>query len=285
MHKSTRWLVPCLTVLAFVAVAARPGLAAAPGPGPRRPLVIAHRGDSAHAPENTLAAFEKAVGTGVDYIELDVHLSRDDRVIVIHDETVDRTTDGHGRVADLTLAHLQALDAGSWFGAAFARERVPTLEQVLAKMKGRAKVFIELKEVEPEKGPASGRAELLAKRCLDLVGQAGMAGAARFHTFYPRNLKALKKHARGIPYDFLYNFPERIHLAVLYARAHRAAGFNPRLDHAARTEVALAHGLGLSVMPYTADTENEYQRALALKVDGIITNRPHDLVAWLRSVQ
>src|SRR5262245_46332535 len=88
-------------------------------------LVIAHRGASSYAPENTLAAFDLALQMGVRHIELDVHLSRDGHLVVIHDDTVDRTTNGSGPVVHYTLAELQALDAGSWFGAAFAGERIP----------------------------------------------------------------------------------------------------------------------------------------------------------------
>lgn len=86
----------------------------------RKPLIIAHRGASGTAPENTFAAFQKAVDLRADMIELDVHLTRDKQLIVMHDSTVDRTTDGKGKIADLTLGEIKMLDAGSWFGAEFA---------------------------------------------------------------------------------------------------------------------------------------------------------------------
>jgi len=94
-------------------------------------LVIAHRGASGYAPENTMTAFRKAVAMGATFIETDLHLSRDARFVAIHDETVDRTTNGHGSVHDLTRAELLRLDAGSWFGGEFAGERIPTLEEIL----------------------------------------------------------------------------------------------------------------------------------------------------------
>jgi glycerophosphoryl diester phosphodiesterase len=94
-------------------------------------LLIAHRGASGHAPENTLAAFKKAVTLGATFIETDLQLTRDARLVAIHDETVNRTTNGKGTVHDMTLADLRRLDAGSWFGSEFAGERVPTLEEVL----------------------------------------------------------------------------------------------------------------------------------------------------------
>jgi glycerophosphoryl diester phosphodiesterase len=109
-------------------------------------LVIAHRGASGHAPENTLAAFRKAIAQGASFIETDLQLSRDARFVAIHDATVNRTTNGQGAVHDLTLADLRRLDAGSWFGSEFAGERIPTLEEILAFSKKHDLVFyLELK--------------------------------------------------------------------------------------------------------------------------------------------
>jgi len=109
-------------------------------------LLIAHRGASGYAPENTLAAFRKAVAMGLAFIETDLQLTRDARFVAIHDDTVNRTTNGQGNVHDLTLAEIRRLDAGSWFGSAFAGERVPTLEETLEFAKRHDVVFyLELK--------------------------------------------------------------------------------------------------------------------------------------------
>ena len=109
-------------------------------------LVIAHRGASGHAPENTLAAFRRAVALGATFIETDLQLTRDTRLVAIHDDTVDRTTNGKGRVHDLTLNELRRLDAGSWFGSEFTGERIPTLEEILEFSKKHDVVFyLELK--------------------------------------------------------------------------------------------------------------------------------------------
>ena len=94
-------------------------------------LAIAHRGASGYAPENTFAAFRKALAMGAGFIETDLQLSRDARFVAIHDATVNRTTNGQGAVHDLTLADLRKLDAGSWFGSEFAGERIPTIEEIL----------------------------------------------------------------------------------------------------------------------------------------------------------
>ena len=109
-------------------------------------LLIAHRGASGHAPENTLAAFRKAVSMGLNFIETDLQLSRDARFVAIHDDTVNRTTNGQGAVHDLTLAELRRLDAGSWFGSSYTGERIPTLEEILDFSKRHDVVFyLELK--------------------------------------------------------------------------------------------------------------------------------------------
>jgi glycerophosphoryl diester phosphodiesterase len=110
-----------------------------------RPLVIAHRGASAEAPENTIAAFERALELGADAIELDVHLSKDDQPVVIDDFTLERTTDGAGAVRALTVRELKRLDGGGWFGASFRGQRLQTLQEVLERFRDRARLSIELK--------------------------------------------------------------------------------------------------------------------------------------------
>src|SRR5712692_10539889 len=110
--------------------------------GNRRTVwVVAHRGASGHAPENTLAAFRKAVALGATFIETDLQLSRDAHFVAIHDEAVNRTTNGQGAVHGMTLTELRRLDAGSWFGSDFAGERIPTLEEILEFSKKNDVVF------------------------------------------------------------------------------------------------------------------------------------------------
>ena len=111
-----------------------------------RVLAIAHRGASGYAPENTFAAFRRAVAQGVSFIETDLQLTRDAHLVAIHDETVDRTTGGHGAVQHMTLAEIRRLDAGAWFASEFTGERVPTLEEILVFSKKNDVVFyLELK--------------------------------------------------------------------------------------------------------------------------------------------
>src|SRR4051794_15279621 len=112
----------------------------------RRPYMLAHRGASAYAPENTFAAFDRAVALRTDGIETDVRASKDGALVLVHDERVDRTTDGEGRVHDLTLAELQLLDAGVPFNPRFAGERIPTVDALLDRHGGRLALCLEVKQ-------------------------------------------------------------------------------------------------------------------------------------------
>ena len=112
---------------------------------PENFMNIAHRGASSYAPENTFAAYDKALAMGVDHVELDVHYTSDGHIVVIHDDQVDRTTNGSGRVSDHTLAQLRSLDAGSWFGLQDTGERIRSLGEVLEHYKGRLYIHLEVK--------------------------------------------------------------------------------------------------------------------------------------------
>lgn len=109
---------------------------------------VAHRGASAYAPENTIAAYDKAVKMKADYIEIDVQRSKDGELVLIHDTTVDRTTDGSGKVGDFTFEELRSLDAGSWKGEQFAGEQIPTFDEILDRYHGKIGILVELKAPE-----------------------------------------------------------------------------------------------------------------------------------------
>lgn len=138
---------------------------------PHKVDVIAHRGASGYAPENTVAAFDKARKMKADYIELDVQMSKDGKLVVIHDTTVNRTTDIDSeapvKVKDLTLKELRKLDAGSYFGPQFTGERIPTFEKVLDRYKGKIGLLIELKEPALYPGIEEKVAAALKKRKMD----------------------------------------------------------------------------------------------------------------------
>lgn len=144
-----------------------------------RPLVLAHRGALRAAPENTIPAFEQALMQGADGVELDVTLSRDGEVVIIHDDTLQRTTNGRGRVADLTLAELRQFDAGAWFDERFVGTRIPTLAEALAALPAPVRINVELK-APPY--PAKSR---LAARALAVVRAADAEARVLFSSFSP----------------------------------------------------------------------------------------------------
>jgi glycerophosphoryl diester phosphodiesterase len=240
-----------------------------------RPLNIAHRGASAAAPQNTLAAFRKAVELGADGVELDVQLSADGAVVVIHDFTVDGTTDGAGRVADKTLAELEALDAGTRFSPHFAGERIPTLAEVFEAIDGRLLVNIELKDF-------SSPGNKLAAQVVEVVRKHAMDKRVLFSSFNPFVVRAAKRLAPDIPAGLLYEEDLLIPL--------RRAWLAPFIPHEARhpsfpmvTEASVqwCHARGLRVNTWTVNEPAEMRRLVALGVDGIITDRPDVLAGVL----
>ena len=159
---------------------------------PSKFINVAHRGASGHAPENTIAAYDLAVKMKADYFEVDVQRSKDGHLVIMHDTTVDRTTDGSGSVKDLTLAQLKQLDAGSWFSSAFAGEKIPTLEEVLDRYRGKGiKILIELKNPSLYPGIEQQVVEALTKRNLDkrkdkvIVQSFDLESVQRFHQLLP----------------------------------------------------------------------------------------------------
>ena len=152
--------------------------------------VMGHRGWKARYPENTLVGFEAAVALGVDFLELDIHLTADGHLVVIHDEDVRRTTDGSGSVRLMTLDRVRRLDAGGWFDASFAGQRIPTLEEVMALADGRVGLAIEVK-------PPGDAAEPLDERLIPLV--RAFAGPVIVHSFDADYVKGLKCKAPDVP--------------------------------------------------------------------------------------
>ncbi|WP_240643797.1 glycerophosphodiester phosphodiesterase [Antribacter gilvus] len=251
-----------------------------PVAGPRRrPVVVAHRGNSSLAPQNTVAALDAAWRAGAGAIEIDVQLSADGVVVVIHDDTVDSTTDGSGAVADLTLAELRALDAGSWFSSHHAGERIPTLSEVLAFVAAHpgTDLLLELKDAwtVPE-----------AALVTTAVDEAGLADRVVVQSFWPDTVAALRDAAPHLPRGLLVSeeHPEAVALAgdlgVVCCNPSVAMATDPDADLVARL-----HAQGLRVMVWTADEPEEWAALLGTDggtgVDAIITDRPDRLAGWL----
>lgn len=227
-------------------------------------FIWAHRGASAAAPENTMSAFRAAEAAGVDGIEFDVRLSRDGVLVVIHDETVNRTTDGRGRVSRMSIRELQTLDAGTWFDPAFAGERLPTVEEVLSWAGERLRLNLEIKD----KDAVAPVLELLRSfpRSRVLVS-----------SFDHDLLFRLRRTDPLLPLAFLLDSPFW-RSTLKKASACGAESLNPRQDRVSRMMVAASHRLGLGVIPYTVDDPERFDDLLRLGVDGVFSNMPDKII-------
>ena len=225
-----------------------------------RPLIIGHRGAAADAPENTLAAFTLALAQGADGVELDVQLCADGVPIIIHDTTVDRTCDGTGRVADLSLAELRLLTIDNV-------HPIPTLDDLFATFGRRTLYNVELK--------ALGRGgDALAAAVARAIAAHGVAEQVLISSFSPFTLRAARRHLPpGVPLALLR---ERRATRAAHALL-RAAADHPHHPLIDESLMAWARWRGLRVNAWTVDDPAEARRLLQLGVHGIITNRPGEI--------
>jgi len=237
--------------------------------------IIAHRGASGLAPENTLAAIREALRLRVDGIEIDVHLSRDGDVMVIHDPTVDRTTNGSGRINEMTANKLQQLDAGSWFASRFAGERIPLLREVLEMIDGKCRLLIEIKK--------EGRDNAgIEKRVLDLLQSPGSREWCVVQSFNDSVLQQLEKldplvetyklMVGKVPWLPFY-FDQTMRFGSLANYRHQRA-INPFQRFASRHLINALHRRGFTTFVWTVDDPGVAQRVKDRGADGIITNHP-----------
>ncbi len=239
-----------------------------------RTLVLGHRGASAEAPENTLAAFRLAMEQGADGVELDVWRCGSGEVVVIHDEESRRTAGGALRVPQASLQALRALDVGGWKGERFRAERIPLLSEVLAALPGAA-VNVELK---------GRRGDLrLAAAAAAVVRRAGAEGRVLVSSFDYRLLAAFRAAAPEVPCGLLFEggHPWRLRTA-LASRLLRAAALHPEARLCTPARVRRWSARGLMVNAWTVDDPAEVERLAALGVTALITNTPGRVVELLR---
>lgn len=236
------------------------------------PQVVSHRGASALAPENTLAAITKAVEIGADLVEVDLRLSVDGEAVICHDLDLDRTTDGTGPLSARTLAELRALDAGSWWGSEFAGEPVPTLQDALVATAGRARLMLDVK--------AAGCGAAIA-RDLELAGAD--PSDLLVGTWDDEQLADAMEHLQGCELLFIGEVPERA--GTEWVRALAAKGYDSlSLDWKGVTPTILAAAVERSMPLYvwTLNDPAEFEAAAAAGVAGIITDDPGLLRSTLR---
>jgi glycerophosphoryl diester phosphodiesterase len=253
-----------------------------PSPG-TPPYVVAHRGLSAKAPENTLASFEQAASfPGIDMIELDVRLTKDEEVIVLHDRTLQRTSTGNGPARNYSLEEIQWLDAGSWFHPMFAKQRIPTLAEVFQQVGKRLWVDVEIKSDWLHREPPG----LLEEKVVDVVCQCGMDDRVLYSSFDHQllyNIKRMKSSAiTGVLFDFLHDFsrpPSKL------AERVGAKVFKCATRELNRHMLYDAHMHGIAVYVYTLNSVQGAQRMLTYGVDGILSNNADDIVNVVKNYE
>lgn len=239
----------------------------------RKIALIAHRGAADSAPENTLAAIRKALDSPAEYIEIDIHQTLDHQVVVMHDATVDRTTNGKGKIADLTLAQLRQLDAGSWYDPSFGQEKVPTLEEVLSLVNGKKKLLIEIKKGDDFYAGIEDKA-------LELIEKHRARDWTVIQSFYDEVLnKVWKSQYQVITHKLLIGklpwlpvyFDHRLRWGSL-DKYYRAAAINVHRHFASRAFIRHVHHKGFKTYVWTVDEPGEINKLTERGADGVISN-------------
>lgn len=242
----------------------------------RQVWVIAHRGASGHAPENTLAAFRLAAKMGAQFIETDLRLTRDGHVIAIHDATVNRTSNGRGRVSRMSLAKIRELDAGGYLAGdkrSSPCERVPTLEEILELARdARIGCYLELKSL-------AGQG--LEGKVIRAVRAAKMSSRTVIISFHSAILRIVRDLDASIVTGLIVAKPTARSIAL--AQRIGARQFLPRGDRVTPALLAKAQDAGLGVVAWTVNDPASMRRLIAAGVQGIITNYPDRLAPLLSS--
>jgi glycerophosphoryl diester phosphodiesterase len=232
-------------------------------------LVIAHRGASGHAPENTLAAFRKAVGLGAAFIETDLQMTRDARFVAIHDDTVNRTTNGQGAVHSFSLAEIRKLDAGAWFGSEFSGERIPTIEEILEFAKKHDAVFY--LEIKPQ-GTWGGEHALIAA-----LRESGEIARTVVISFDANVIEAVRKIEPALMTGLLYD--AQIENPIDRAVEVGARQLAVRGDLVTPGLIAEARSKDLQVVCWTVNHPAHMRLLMTAGVDGIMSDYPDRLIA------
>ncbi len=236
--------------------------------------VIAHRGFSRAAPENTLAAVRAAIDVGADMAEIDVTLTSDGQVVVIHDTTLERTTNGGGEVLQFSLADLRQLDAGSWFSRSFAGEPIPTLDAMLAEVDDRILLNVEIKSEAVGLGVVEKVAAAIRAR--------GMTNEVVVSSFSPTALEKMHRLAPEIRTAVLYNIDLHVGMdAVEIVTGVGASAFNIKRVRLTPEMLRRCHENGTPVAVYTVNKKRHMRKTIKLGVDAIFTDHPDRLLEVL----
>ena len=233
-----------------------------------KPAIIAHRGASACAPENTLAAFKLALEQGADAIELDAKLSADEQVVVIHDQTLDRTTPVSGRVRDFIMADLHKMDAGSHFDVAFLGEPIPTLDEVFKAVGQLTYINVELTNYATPN-------DKLPDKVAELVKRHKLQQRVFFSSFYISNLIRIRRRLPEVPVGLLLASGwkgDLSHFISIFLLRYQS--LHPALRDVSLQMVQQTHKKGIPLFVYTVNQEADMRRLFEIGVDGIFTADP-----------
>lgn len=233
-----------------------------------KPMIFGHRGSCANAPENTLPSFELAVQHKADAIELDAKLSKDGVVVVIHDQTVDRTTTGSGKVNELTLEELKRLDAGSFFGNEFNGATIPTLDEVFESIGRKVIVNVELTNYK-------SRRDRLVEKVVEVVKNHHMEERVLFSSFFAGNLAKAHALLPQVP-SALLCLPGMMGSIARsrFSRHYSSKIIHPYLSDTNQRYVNKEHEVGRRVHVWTVNAEDDLKRMFNFGVDGIFTDDP-----------
>ena len=231
---------------------------------------IAHRGATGYAPENTITGYDLAVDMKADYIEIDVQRSKDGELVSIHDTTVDRTTDGTGKVRDLTFEQLRSLDAGSWKGEQFAGELIPTFEEILDRYHGKVGILVELKAPELYPGIEKQVAEALKERNLDKPQN----GKIIIQSFNFESMKEMDQLLPKVPIGVLTSKRADTTMEALQEFSTYADWFNPSYGIVTKELVNQVHSLDMQIGSWTVRSQEAADFLFEMKVDAIISDYP-----------
>jgi len=236
--------------------------------------VIAHRGFSGQAPENTLVAIRQAIEVGADMVEIDVTVTADGHVILLHDETLDRTTDGQGSPTSMTLDEIRELDAGSWFAPEYAGEGIPTLTEALETVKDRILINVEIKSEAVEHGVVPKVAALIVEH--EMLDQVVVS------SFSPEALRLMKITDPAVITATLFNkelHTDRDPLEIIQEVGSR--GFNISGKRLTAAMVERCHRHGIPVAVYTVNEPDEIRRLIELGVNAVFTDHPDLMIEVL----
>lgn len=230
-----------------------------------KPLVIAHRGASKEAPENTLAAFMLGVMQGCNMIELDVHLTKDKRVVVIHDHTLERTTNGVGEIANLNYEDIKSHNCGGWFSKQYDGEYVPLLEEVLTKVPASVQFNVEIK---------AAKTPDMVSCLIDVLNRTNRIKSTVVSSFHYGCLTEIKKQLPEMRIGLLYHHEIADFKKFEVESGVEVFSLHPHYPLVTQSYMKIANAAGKVIYPWTVDEEADLKRLIDLGVAAIITNKP-----------